>query len=68
MLASRRQGGRQAAVCAGPVATTQSCFASPPPALPLAVENHMFGLPPAHYDKWPALRDNFHMLTTSKDR
>lgn len=27
-----------------------------------------FGLPPAHYNKWPALRDNFNLLTTSKDR
>ncbi|PSC69860.1 gamma-glutamyl hydrolase [Micractinium conductrix] len=34
----------------------------------ISMENHMFGLPPAHYDTWPALRQNFHMLTTSKDR
>ena len=38
------------------------------PAYNIAMENHMFGLPPAHYDKWPALRDNFDMLSTSKDR
>ena len=35
---------------------------APPPSL------SQFGLPPAHYDTWPALRQNFHMLTTSKDR
>ena len=28
----------------------------------------MFGLPPAHYDKWPLLRQNFNMVSTSKDR
>lgn len=38
------------------------------PALNISMENHMFGLPPAHYDRWPALRQHFHMLTTSKDR
>lgn len=42
---------------------------SPLPAtLLLLQQNHMFGLPPAHYDKWPILRDSFHMLSTSKDR
>lgn len=34
----------------------------------ISMENHMFGLPPPHYEKWPALRDGFHLLTTSKDR
>lgn len=38
------------------------------PKLNISMENHMFGLPPAHYDRWPALRDNFNLLTTSKDR
>jgi gamma-glutamyl hydrolase len=28
----------------------------------------MFGLPPAHYDRWPALRSSFDLLSTSKDR
>lgn len=28
----------------------------------------MFGLPPAHYQKWPALAAGFHMTSTSKDR
>lgn len=27
-----------------------------------------FGLPPAHYDRYPELRAGFHMLSTSKDR
>ncbi|EFN55359.1 hypothetical protein CHLNCDRAFT_52559 [Chlorella variabilis] len=34
----------------------------------ISMENHMFGLPPAHYDKWPLLRQNFNMVSTSKDR
>lgn len=34
----------------------------------ISMENHMFGLPPAHYKKWPALEDGFDMLTTSRDR
>ena len=38
------------------------------PQLNISMENHMFGLPPAHYEKWPALRENYHLLTTSKDR
>jgi hypothetical protein len=37
-----------------------------PPSL--SQENHMFGLPPAHYDRWPALRSSFDLLSTSKDR
>lgn len=32
------------------------------------MENHMFGLPPAHYQKWPVLEETFDVLTTSKDR
>ena len=38
------------------------------PAHNISLENHMFGLPPAHYDKWPILRDNFNILTTAADR
>jgi len=34
----------------------------------IALENHMFGLPPKHYDDWPVLRQNFSMVSTSKDR
>lgn len=30
--------------------------------------SHRFGLPPAHYDKYPELRESFHLLSTSKDR
>ena len=39
-----------------------------PPTHPCALPPRRFGLPPAHYDKWPALRDNFIMVSTSKDR
>jgi hypothetical protein len=28
----------------------------------------MFGLPPDHYDKWPRLRKQFNLVSTSKDR
>lgn len=34
----------------------------------IVLQNHMFGLPPDHYDKWPVLRESFKMLTTSVDR
>jgi hypothetical protein len=42
--------------------------ATHPPTHPCALPPRRFGLPPAHYDKWPALRDNFNMVSTSKDR
>lgn len=38
------------------------------PAANIAMENHEFGLPPAHYELWPELTEAFHILTTSKDR
>jgi gamma-glutamyl hydrolase len=38
------------------------------PAFNISLENHQFGLPPAHYDKWPALRDAFKVLNTARDR
>ena len=38
------------------------------PAANIAMENHEFGLPPAHYEIWPDLADAFHILTTSRDR
>lgn len=38
------------------------------PTKNIILENHMFGLPPEHYQKWPVLQDNFDILTTSKDR
>jgi len=34
----------------------------------IALENHMFGLPPAHYDKWPVLKESFTILNTARDR
>ncbi|KAL4858871.1 Gamma-glutamyl hydrolase A [Chlorella vulgaris] len=34
----------------------------------ISMENHMFGLPPDHYDKWPRLREQFNLVSTSKDR
>ncbi|GAB4820992.1 hypothetical protein N2152v2_008038 [Parachlorella kessleri] len=34
----------------------------------ISMENHMFGLPPAHYKKWPVLEESFKILTTTKDR
>ena len=38
------------------------------PAFNISLENHQFGLPPSHYDKWPALRDAFKVLNTARDR
>lgn len=38
------------------------------PAWNIAMENHMFGLPPDHYQKWPALAENFDILSTAQDR
>jgi len=38
------------------------------PAPHLLLPPRRFGLPPPHYDRWPALREGFHMLSTSKDR
>lgn len=38
------------------------------PTQNISMENHMFGLPPDHYDTWPALKKNFKILTTSFDR
>lgn len=38
------------------------------PAYNIALENHMFGLPPSHYDKWPILKKSFTILNTAKDR
>jgi gamma-glutamyl hydrolase len=38
------------------------------PSMNASLENHMFGLPPAHYDRWPVLRDTFSLVTTAVDR
>ncbi|CAG9461317.1 unnamed protein product [Pedinophyceae sp. YPF-701] len=34
----------------------------------IAMQNHEYGLPPHHYDKWPVLNDWFRILSTSVDR
>jgi len=34
----------------------------------LALQNHMYGIPPPHYQKWPVLNNFFSILSTSKDR
>lgn len=34
----------------------------------ISLENHMFGLPPKNYDKWPILKENFNILNTALDR
>lgn len=38
------------------------------PAFNLVIENHEFGMPVEHYDSWPVLKENYKILTTSKDR
>lgn len=37
-------------------------------SLKLAFQNHEYGIPPSHYDKWPILRESFNILSTSVDR
>jgi gamma-glutamyl hydrolase len=38
------------------------------PSRNISLENHMFGLPPSNYDKWPILKDTFRVLNTAVDR
>ena len=38
------------------------------PAANISMENHEFGLPPAHYELWPELGATFDILTTTRDR
>jgi gamma-glutamyl hydrolase len=38
------------------------------PKYNITLENHMFGLPPVHYDTWPVLRQSFDILSTAVDR
>ena len=38
------------------------------PSFNISMENHEFGLPVEHYDKWPVLKDHYKILTTAKDR
>ncbi|KAK9833340.1 hypothetical protein WJX81_007993 [Elliptochloris bilobata] len=34
----------------------------------IIMENHEFGMPPAHYAEWPVLNRTFDILSTSRDR
>ena len=38
------------------------------PAQNIAMENHQFGVPPSHFDRWPVLKDDFVVISTTKDR
>lgn len=38
------------------------------PAYNISMENHLFGLPPDHYDKFPVLEEKFTVLSTALDR
>lgn len=38
------------------------------PEANIVMENHEFGLPPAHYKQWPTLNETFDILTTTLDR
>jgi gamma-glutamyl hydrolase len=38
------------------------------PKLNIAMQNHEYGIPPHHYQRWPLLGEWFNVLTTSKDR
>jgi gamma-glutamyl hydrolase len=37
-------------------------------AFNISMENHEFGVPPEHFDKWPVLKDTFTIISTTKDR
>jgi hypothetical protein len=34
----------------------------------IALENHMYGVPPAFYERWPDLAEWYNVLSTTKDR
>ena len=34
----------------------------------IAMENHEYGVPPAHYDRWPILKHSYRILSTTVDR
>ena len=38
------------------------------PAQNIAMENHQFGVPPSHFDRWPVLKEDFVIISTTKDR
>lgn len=38
------------------------------PTQNIAMENHEYGIPPPHYQKWPILTEWYNVLSTTKDR
>ena len=38
------------------------------PEANIIMENHEFGMPPAHYAEWPALNRTYNILSTTRDR
>ncbi len=40
----------------------------PDPKFNLALENHMYGMPPSMYDKYPILSEWYTIISTTKDR
>jgi gamma-glutamyl hydrolase len=38
------------------------------PKLNIIMQNHEYGVPPAHYQRWPVLGSFYNVLSTSKDR
>ena len=38
------------------------------PSLNIIMQNHEYGLPPVHYDRWPILKSFYNILSTSQDR
>ena len=38
------------------------------PTLNIALENHMYGIPPSFFDRWPILKETYTIISTTKDR
>lgn len=38
------------------------------PEANIIMENHEFGMPPAHYAEWPILNATYNILSTTRDR
>ena len=38
------------------------------PEANIIMENHEFGMPPAHYAEWPVLNRTYNILSTTRDR
>jgi gamma-glutamyl hydrolase len=38
------------------------------PKLNIIIQNHEYGVPPSHHDRWPILKEYYNVLTTTKDR